>query len=166
MESHEVLRQALEKANPKQVASVMGCSVSLVYKWAQSADDGSGTVNPLDRVIQLFKITQDDMLIHWLCRKSGGFFVRNPKTGKGEFDLMPATQTIVQQFAEMLTAISKAAADHTITEEEAALIRQEWDDLQRFAEGFVRCCENGDFAGMEHLQKEVRHHTPKNEVTE
>jgi hypothetical protein len=156
MESHEVLRQALEKANPKQISAVMGCSVSLVYKWAQSADDGSGTINPLDRVIQLFKITQDDMLIHWLCRKSGGFFVRSPKTGKGEFNLMPATQTIVQQFADLLSAISKAAADHTITEAEAATIRQEWDDLQRFTEGFVRCCENGDFAGIEHLRKDMK----------
>ena len=155
MESHEVLRLSLEKANPKQVASVMGCSVSLVYKWAQSADDGSGTVNPLDRVLQLFQITKDDMLIHWLCRKSGCFLVRNPKVDKEEFDLMPATQTIVQQFAEMLTAISKAAADHTITDDEAAIIRQEWDDLQRFTEGFVRCCENGDFSGMERLQSEM-----------
>jgi transcriptional regulator with XRE-family HTH domain len=155
MESHEVLRLSLEKANPKQVASVMGCSVSLVYKWAQSADDGSGTINPLDRVLQLFQITKDDMLIHWLCRKSGGFFVRNPKVDKEEFDLMPATQTIVQQFAEMLTAISKAAADHTITDDEAAIIREEWDDLQRFTEGFVRCCENGDFSGMERLQTEM-----------
>ena len=155
MESHEVLRLSLEKANPKEVAAVMGCSVSLVYKWAQSSDDGSGTTNPLDRVIQLFRITKDDMLIHWLCRKSGGFFVRNPKVEKEEFDLMPATQTIVQQFAEMLTAISKAAADHHITEEEASLIRQEWDDLKRFTEGFVRCCENGDFSGMENLQSEM-----------
>ena len=106
-------------------------------------------------MLQLFQITKDDMLIHWLCRKSGGFFVRNPKVDKEEFDLMPATQTIVQQFAEMLTAISKAAADHTITDDEAAIIREEWDDLQRFTEGFVRCCENGDFSGMERLQSEM-----------
>ncbi len=163
MESHEVLRLSLEKANPKQIAAIMGCSVSLVYKWAQSADDGSGTVNPLDRVLQLFKITKDDMLIHWLCRNSGGFFVRNPKVDKEEFDLMPATQTIVQQFAELLTAISKAAADHTITETEAAQIRNEWDDLKRFTEGFVRCCENGDFSGMEKLQSEASRKALKKE---
>lgn len=156
MESHEVLRLSLEKANPKQIAAIMGCSVSLVYKWAQSADDGSGTINPLDRVVQLFQITKDDMLIHWLCRKSGGFFVRNPKVDKGDFDLMPATQTIVLQFAELLTAISKAAADHEITDEEASVIRREWDDLKRFTEGFVRCCENGDFSGMEKLEREMK----------
>jgi hypothetical protein len=156
MESHEVLRLSLEKANPKQIAAIMGCSVSLVYKWAQSADDGSGTINPLDRVVQLFQITKDDMLIHWLCRKSGGFFVRNPKVDKGDFDLMPATQTIVLQFAELLTAISKAAADHEITDEEASVIRSEWDDLKRFTEGFVRCCENGDFSGLEKLEREMK----------
>lgn len=155
MESHEVLRKALEHANPKEISSELGVSLSLVYKWAQRADElGSGTVNPLDRVLQIHRISGDDMVIHWLCRKAGGFFVKNPRTGKDDFDLMPATQTIVQQFAELLTAISKSAADHEINAKEAATIRGEWDDLKRFTEGFVRCCEDGDFTGMEKLQSE------------
>jgi len=157
MESHEVLRQALEHANPKEIASELGISLSLVYKWSQPGDDegGSGTTNPLDRVLQLFRITKDDFIIQWLCRKSGGFFVKNPHPGKGEVDLMPATQGIVQMFAELLTAISKAAADHKISSKEAAEIRHEWDELKRFTEGFVHCCEKGDFDGMERMQREI-----------
>lgn len=159
MESHEVLRTALENASPKEIAAELGVSLSLVYKWAQRADDvGSGTINPLDRVLQIHRISGDDMVIQWLCRKAGGFFVKNPRTGKEDFDLMPATQTIVQQFAELLTAISKAAADHEIDSKEASSIRKEWDDLKRFAEGFVKCCEDGDFDGIEKLQKERTDH--------
>ncbi len=158
MESHQVLRQALDGANPKEIASELGVSLSLVYKWAQRTDVGSGAVNPLDRVLQIYRISGSDAVIQWLCHKAGGFFVKNPRGGKEDFDLMPATQTIVQQFAEMLTAISKAAADHTITTQEAAHIRTEWDDLKRFAEGFVRCCEKGDFGGIERMEKERAEH--------
>jgi hypothetical protein len=147
MNSHEVLRQALEHANPKEVASEMGVSLSLVYKWSQPADDnGSGTTNPLDRVEQLYRLTKEDMIVQWLCRVAGGFFVKNPKADKVGDELVPATHEIVQRFAELLTAISTAARDEAISAGEAKKIRGEWDDLKRFTEGFVRCCENGDFA--------------------
>lgn len=159
MESHDVLRQALDQVSPKQIAAEMGVSASLVYKWAQGIGRGSGTVNPLDRVLQIYRVSRDDTVIQWLCRHAGGFFVKNPRAEKSSFDLMPATQAIVQQFAEMLSAISKAASDHTITDKEAATIRHEWDDLKRFTEGFVRCCENGDFGGIEKLGREIRKNT-------
>ncbi len=156
MESHEVLRQALDQVSPKQIAAEIGVSASLVYKWAQGEGHGSGTINPLDRVLQIYRVSRDDTVIQWLCKHAGGFFVKNPRAEKGDFDLMPATQAIVQQFAELLSAISQAAADHTITDKEASSIRREWDDLKRYAEGFVRCCENGDFGGIEKLGREMR----------
>ncbi|MEN9975372.1 MAG: hypothetical protein RLZZ282_1378, partial [Verrucomicrobiota bacterium] len=39
MESHEVLRRALRKTTPKAVASDLGVSLSLVYKWAEKPVD-------------------------------------------------------------------------------------------------------------------------------
>jgi hypothetical protein len=48
----------------------------------------------------------------------------------------------------VLSAISKAAGDSHISPEEAEHIRNEWDDLKRYAEGFVRCCEEGDFENL------------------
>ncbi|MBL9116811.1 MAG: helix-turn-helix domain-containing protein [Verrucomicrobiaceae bacterium] len=162
MESHEVLRKAIDKASPKEIAAELGVSLSLVYKWSQPSDEegGSGTTNPLDRVVELFRLTQDDFIIQWLCRKSGGFFVKNPNPTKGNFDLMPTTQSIVQMFAELLSAISRAASDHQISEKEASEIRHEWDELKRFTEGFVHCCEKGDFAGMERMQHELEKRWP------
>jgi hypothetical protein len=148
MESHEIVRQALEKGNPKEVAAEMGVSLSLIYKWSQSeADNGSGALNPLDRVQRLHQLTQHDAIIQWLCHQAGGVFVKNPPSScrKG-FEVMPATQEIVQQFANLLASISQAAQDNSICEREAADIRHVWNELKRYTEGFVRCCEEGDFA--------------------
>lgn len=150
MESHEIISKALDKASAKEVAARMGLSLSLVYKWGQGPSaDGEYSANPLDRVQQLYDITSDDQLIQWLSQKCGGVFVRNPPTKcvKG-FEVVPATQEIVTRFAEMLSAISTAAADSHISPEEADQIRHEWDDLKRYAEGFVRCCEEGDFENL------------------
>ena len=48
MESHEVLRNAFSKTSPKAVASDLGISLSLVYKWAEKqSDDGSGRRRPM-----------------------------------------------------------------------------------------------------------------------
>jgi hypothetical protein len=82
--------------------------------------------------------------------------VKNPRADKGDFQLMPATQKIVMQFAEMLAEIIQAAVDHQVSEKEAAKIRHEWDELKRYTEGFVRCCEAGDFKGLEGLERDFR----------
>lgn len=159
MESHEVIRKALDKGHVKEIAAKMGVSLSLVYKWGQrDEDDGSGASNPLDRVRQLFELTNDDHLIQWLCQQAGGVFVKNPPTGKQPGrEVMPATQEIVQQFADLLSAISNAAADNSINRDEAGKIRHEWDELKRLTERFVKWCEVGDF---QHLAEDLsrNHH--------
>lgn len=160
MDSHEVISNAVEHTSFKEVAAQMGVSLSLAYKWSQPDEQqGSGTANPLDRVRQLFEITRDPQLIQWLCHKADGVFVQNPKGGGPRgMELMPATQEIVQQFADLLTAISKAASDNRISLDEAEHIRSVWDGLKRFTEGFVRLCEKGDFV---HLAEEIKAHRAK-----
>jgi hypothetical protein len=59
----------------------------------------------------------------------------------------------VQQFAGLLDVVSKAAQDNTIDPEESAQIRVVWDKLKAYCEGFVRCCEEGDF---EQIQRELK----------
>ena len=58
---------------------------------------------------------------------------------------MPATNEIVSQFSALLGEISQAAQDNTIEKRESERIRQVWNALKSFAEGFVNCCEDGDF---------------------
>ena len=153
MESHEVLRRALRKTSPKAVASDLGISLSLVYKWAEKpTDDGSGSKNPLDRLLQIIELSGDTGIVDWLCRQQGGHFVKDPDVSGHQIDhVLPATQEIIGQFSDLLTRISDAAEDHSVTPEEADEIRQCWDKLKSYAEAFVRSCENGDFKLMSRL---------------
>ena len=150
MESHEVLKRALRKTSPKAVAAELGISLSLVYKWAEKPlDDGSGSRNPLDRLQKVIDLSEDVGIVDWLCRQNGGHFVRDPDVdGQAIRHVLPATQEIISQFSTLLTQISTAAVDHSITKDEASEIREIWDKLKSYAEGFVRCCEKGDFEQM------------------
>ena len=131
MESHELLREVFEKKTPKQISSDLELSTSMIYKWTQPPDDrGSGVGNPLDRVAALFDSTGDHRLIQWLCQRAGGFYIPNPKNVPHPDYLIPATNQIVQEFAE------------------ATSIRARWEELKSVTEGFVECCESGNFGPL------------------
>lgn len=75
--------------------------------------------------------------------------MRNPQSSCEQgFEVLPATNKIVSQFGGLLTQISQAALDQSITPDVAESIRQQWDKLKCYGEGFVRCCEEGDFEKM------------------
>jgi len=153
MESHEVLRLALRKTTPKAVAADLGISLSLVYKWAEKpTNEGAGTKNPLDRLLQIIELSGDTGIVEWLCRRQGGHFVKDPDVSGVKVDhVLPATQEIIGQFSDLLAKISDAADDHSVSADEADEIRQVWDNLKSYAEAFVRACENGDFKTMRRL---------------
>lgn len=152
MYSHELLKDLLQKTGAKHVAAEAGLSLSMVYKWAEPASGGSGAFNPLDRIEQLLKATGDIRIAQWVCERAGGFFIKNPKAAAAAPQLIPATNDIVQEFADMLAVIARASADNTITRDEARSIRARWEELKSVTEGFVRNCEQGDFGA---LKKEV-----------
>lgn len=152
MESHEVLRRAFQKTSPKAIAAELGISLSLVYKWAEKqSEDGSGSRNPLDRLLKVMELSGDQRIIEWLCQQSGGYFLPNPDGHAKHHGILPSTQEIIAQFSELLSRISSAALDHSITQEEARDIREGWDKLKSYTESFVRCCEKGDFEQMLHF---------------
>jgi hypothetical protein len=147
MESYDVLRQAFQKTSPKEIAAKLGLSLSLVYKWAQPGEGrGSGVDNPLDRVAELVRLTGDPAIMQWLSHQAGGYFVKNPsKPARQKLDLFPLTNEIIQEFADLLESITDAAEDKSISSGESEKIRRMWDQLKGFTEGFVRCCEQGQF---------------------
>jgi hypothetical protein len=127
----------------------------MIYKWAEPADTtaGSGSTNPLDRIDALLKCTQDRRLVQWICQRAGGFFILNPKTNKPHPSyLIPATNEIVQEFADLLAVIATAAADNQITQKEANEIRARWEELKSVTESFVACCEEGNFLPLKEKQ--------------
>lgn len=148
MQSHEVLREVFQSTSAKQIASELGLSLSLIYKWAETpvADAPVGGGNPLDRVDQLMRCTQDPRIIRWLCERAGGFFIANPKTQHPHADfLIPATNNVVQEFADLLAVIATSASDNSISPAESKTIRQRWEALKSETESFVAACEEGHF---------------------
>jgi len=155
MQSHEILREVFQQCSPKQVASELGLSLSMIYKWAEPAEatTGSGSTNPLDRIDALLRCTNDRRLVQWICQRAGGFFILNPKTNKPHPSyLIPATNQIVQEFADLLAVIAAAAADNQITQAESQQIRARWEELKMVTESFVACCEEGNFRPLKEKQ--------------
>ena len=152
MQSHEILREVLQTTSAKQIAADLNLSLSLIYKWAETPNEelGTGGANPLDRVDQLIQCTQDPRIVHWLCQRAGGFFIKNPKTYLSHPSfLIPATNEIVQEFADLLSVIAVAAGDNHITSAEAKTIRKRWEELKTVTENFVACCEQGNFSKLQ-----------------
>ncbi len=150
MQSHELLKEVLKKTSAKQIAADMGLSLSLIYKWAEppAEETGSGANNPLDRIEQLLRITGDTRIAQWVCERAGGFFITNPKHKPHDYNLIPSTNNIVQEFADMLGVIAVAAADNQISRDEAKAIRRRWEELKSVTEGFVHHCEEGSFSAL------------------
>jgi transposase len=158
MQSHELLREVLQKSGAKQVAANLGLSLSMIYKWAEPPEEtaGSGSTNPLDRIEALLRTTGDRRVVQWICQRAGGFFILNPKTNKPHPTyLIPATNEIVQEFADLLAVIATAAADNQITKKEAKDIRARWEELKTVTEEFVACCEEGNFSALKRSQPDA-----------
>jgi hypothetical protein len=153
MESHELLREVFQKVSPKQAAAEMGLSLSMIYKWAEPPASSSGAANPLDRVAVLVRCSGDHSIVQWICHSAGGFYVRNPRAEHPHpLHLVPAMNSVVQEFADLLSVMATAAADSRITPAESSSIRARWEELKSVTEEFVQCCEEGNFQEMKKTQ--------------
>jgi len=151
MESHEILREVFQKTSPKHIAGELGLSLSMVYKWAEPPEQRSGAANPLDRVAKLERCSRDERIVQWLCQQAGGFFIKNPKTGRPHpAFLVPAMNNVVQEFADLLGVMADSAHDNQVSPDEAKSIRARWETLKSVAEEFVKGCEEGDFRTLKH----------------
>ena len=71
------------------------------------------------------------------------------------YEVMPATNEIVAQFSALLGEISQSAQDNNIEKKESKKIRKVWNALKSFTEGFVKCCEEGDFSKIIKAEEKV-----------
>jgi hypothetical protein len=147
MQSHEVMREVLKKTSAKQIAADLQLSLSLIYKWAEPPEDdtGTGASSPLDRVGQLIRSTRDTRVAQWVCEQANGFYISNPENLPTGQPLIPITNDIVKEFADMLATIATSSADSVITKDEARRIRARWEELKSVTEGFVHAAEKGTF---------------------
>ena len=147
MKSHELLQEVFKPACIKNIAKELKLSRVLVHKWTESTDvNGSGELNPLDRVDDLIRITGDRRIAQWVCAQAGGYFVHNPETKNGKArPLSAAENKVVHELAEIISSISASVKDGCISKVESQKIRSRWEELKSVTEGFVRSCESGSF---------------------
>jgi hypothetical protein len=154
MKSHEVIRQAVDEPGVKAVAAALKVSPALVYKWCEpSAEkedpDQSGAKNPLDRVVEIYRLTKDIKVVRFLCNAAGGFFVSNPDLElrkSNDQEIYGETRSMVREFSELLETVTASVEDDSsIDMEEADQIRQKWEDLKACVERFVISCERGHY---------------------
>lgn len=147
MNSYEVLKKSVSDLGVKSVASDLGLSTSLIYKWCQPSDtaDASGADNPLDRLTKLYELTRDTGPIEWLCQRADGYFVANvPRQEIDAIPLLHMTRRIVREFSDLLDVLTESIEnDGNIDLNEAEKIRIEWEKLKSSAESFVSSCEKG-----------------------
>jgi transposase-like protein len=152
---HEVVQEALLLAGRQggpdeqlqaheRVAQALGISASMLYKWRQPAERGSGSPNPLERTAQLIAATGDTRIVDWLAHRAGGHFVRDEGNG-APAELPRASNALVREFGLLIAEVVDAAADQRITPEESQRLRDKWSLLRRRTEDFVRRCEQGDY---------------------
>lgn len=156
MKSCEVLKVAADTIGVKALAAKLNLSPALVYKWCQDSgrDDpnSSGARNPLDRLAEIVQATGDEKVVKWLCHEAGGFFVHNPpaRHADGETELLRQTQSLVKEFSELLSTVTRSIEDDgQIEDSEADLIRGKWETLKTTSESFVVACETGCYHDAE-----------------
>lgn len=150
MNSYEVLKKSVGDLGVKSVASDLGLSTSLIYKWCQPSDsaDASGADNPLDRIARIYELTHDTGPIQWLCQRADGYYVANaPTDDMDAIPLLHMTRRIVREFSELLDVLTESIENDGIIDlKEADTIRVEWEKLKSSAESFVASCEKGLYA--------------------
>ncbi len=163
MESWQILRVVVERVGAKTLAAKLRISTALVYKWCQEpAGPGvpaSGALNPLDRVATIVQMAGDPQIVNWLCHAANGFYVANPHAegGNRAADLLGSTQKVVEEFSNVLSTISQSIEnDGQITREEAARIRESWEELKSGGESFVNACERGFYLNQPGPQKRIQ----------
>ena len=152
MRSHEVLKRAADRVGVKALAAELRLSPALIYKWCQEWDpgdpDASGARNPLDRLSDIVRTTQDTSVIGWLCHEASGFFVKNPAEHPPDLStqLLVNTQRLVEDFSQLLLTVTKSIEDDgEIEPAEADRIRDAWELLKATVEAFTVACERGVF---------------------
>ncbi|MEN7972919.1 MAG: phage regulatory CII family protein [Verrucomicrobiota bacterium] len=150
MDSYKVIKKAVGDLGVKSVATDLGLSTSLIYKWCQPTDteDASGAGNPLDRLVRIYELTQDPGPIAWLCRQADGYFVPNaPHQSVEAAPLLHMTRRVVREFSDLLDVLTESIEnDGRVDLDEAEKIRVEWEELKSSAESFVSSCEKGLYA--------------------
>ena len=149
MESHEIVKQMLGKVSAKQIASELGVSLSLVYKWAEPASMGSGARNPLDRTEALMRLCKCQVPLQWLCGRFGGTFQPPPKSQEGgSMDVPPAVGALASHAGGFMSLIGSLLVMRPGDKLEVAELRQQWESSKACIDKMLRAVEQVQLQGQ------------------
>lgn len=141
VEARHVVKTAFSKA-PKgspftsRVATELALSDSSVQKWQQRPNQGqSGSANPFDHVAVLSRATGSLKMVEWLCSRMKGH-LRSARIGKT--DQNAPWPRVYWELTELEYFVSRALLDGDVKPEEAAKIREEWDDVRAWMASLLR----------------------------
>lgn len=147
MESHDVIKQLLQKTPSKQIASELGVSLSLVYKWAEPSDAGSGTSNPLDRTEALIRLSGSYVPLEWLCERAGGVFAQKEKYLREEMiESHIALGLLTRQFGLLLMEIGALSESGANSPARTITLRKNWEKTKSCLEQLIEAAEQGRFS--------------------
>ena len=124
------------------LAEATGKSTATVYRWCLDTDN-SGLRNPIDLLDDICllvggkKVELAETIAQHYCELADGFFVKN-SVDDFRLDVFKAFPIVLQKFARYMEAVSDGLANGVIEETEAERVRQEWEDVKRISECFVR----------------------------
>jgi hypothetical protein len=107
-------------------------SAGTIHKWFRPrGDQGTGRINPLDRVAQLVALPGGEALLVWLCAQAGGRFVpaaQVPPLRPEEW--LPACHRSVGELGELVSALGKLLPTGRLTPAERDALRLLFAQLQ------------------------------------
>ena len=139
MKSWELLRELFAQACIKNIATALGLSRWLIYKWTQpNGGTGSGARNPLDVLVILMRETDARRIAQWVCEQANGAFTPHPPAPPAARKLLPAVCEVEQKSMTTLQSVAVAAAKGRITPAEMAAIRARWEVQKAAMESFLQ----------------------------
>jgi hypothetical protein len=150
MPAHELLRRAIHDKDirVKDVASLLGVSAALVYKWIESPEvlpdqsEPTGAANPLARTRDLFHSIGDIRLIQWLCEHANGTFCPNdPPAGSNGTPRPHVSRQALDLGAMFGMVLSAVPREGRPTVEQANALRAAWSAVKMAGEAMVRDAE-------------------------
>ncbi|MEY4916407.1 MAG: hypothetical protein RL616_320 [Verrucomicrobiota bacterium] len=141
MKSYEVLRCLFKKVGCKKIAAELMLSLSLIHQWAQ------GTVrNPLEVVARLMDFPGGQALLDWLCRRKGGYFVRElPLKVWRKLTLVKAVAVVMVSASRFMMLLGQAELAGKVSPELAAKLDAAWQELLTEGGSFMAALKQGAF---------------------
>ena len=140
MNSKEALKKSCEDRGVKEIAESLRISPTAIYNQINDPDKN----DILNKFVDFVNACGNEIPVEWVCEQLNGIFIKNPDvTAKHDSMTPPYVPAALKEFSDVIREISNAMSDETVTADEAAKIRKEWDELKVVLERFVLACELG-----------------------